>query len=122
MNKLLDTSNQLDIFNRTKIKLSNLIKKYYYSNIGRGIKDFKIIQAKNKELEFGNQFRIITERNPYGGGSTYSIIKVASKSVIALVVVNYLYYNTFTRGVPGQYYKVVAFNKEEFEYQLGRLK
>ena len=51
--------NKLNIFIKSKIKLLNSIKKGYYSKIGKGTRDFKIIQSKNNNLEFGNQLDIL---------------------------------------------------------------
>lgn len=110
---------QLDIFNRSIIKMLNVIKKGYYSKIGRGTKDFKILQAKNNKLEFGNQLNILSKRNPYGGGTTFTIIKITAKNIITLTQVNY--FDMVSKDFLGKYHEVMAFDKKEFIHQLNRL-
>ena len=107
--------NKLNIFIKSKIKLLNSIKKGYYSKIGKGTKDFKIIQSKNNNLEFGNQLDILSKIKPYGNGITFTII-----NIITLMPVQY--FDILTRDFLGKEYEIMAFDRQEFEKQLNRLK
>ena len=112
--------NKLNIFIKSKIKLLNSIKKGYYSKIGKGTKDFKIIQSKNNNLEFGNQLDILSKIKPYRNGITFTIIKITPKNIITLMPVQY--FDILTRDFLGKEYEIMAFDRQEFEKQLNRLK
>lgn len=112
-------NNKLNIFLKTKIKLLNSIKKGYYSKIGKGTRDFKIIRARNNNLEFGNQIDMLSTINPYGDGATFTIIKITPKNIITLMPVNY--FDIFTRDFLGKEYEIMAFDRQEFEKQLNKL-
>lgn len=112
-------NNKLNIFLKTKIKLLNSIKKGYYSKIGKGTRDFKIIQSKNNNLEFGNQLDILSKIKPYGNGITFTIIKITPKNIITLMPVHY--FDIFTRDFLGKEYEIMAFDRQEFEKQLNKL-
>lgn len=112
-------NNKLNIFLKTKIKLLNSIKKGYYSKIGKGTRDFKIIQSKNNNLEFGNQLDILSKIKPYGNGITFTIIKITPKNIITLMPVQY--FDILTRDFLGKEYEIMAFDRKEFEKQLNKL-
>lgn len=111
--------NKLNIFIKYKIKLLNSIKKGYYSKIGKGTRDFKIIQSKNNNLEFGNQLDILSKIKPYGNGITFTIIKITPKNIITLMPVQY--FDILTRDFLGKEYEIMAFDRKEFEKQLNKL-
>ena len=111
--------NKLNIFIKSKIKLLNSIKKGYYSKIGKGTRDFKIIQSKNNNLEFGNQLDILSKIKPYGNGITFTIIKITKKNIITLMPVQY--FDILTRDFLGKEYEIMAFDRKEFEKQLNKL-
>lgn len=111
--------NKLNIFIKSKIKLLNSIKKGYYSKIGKGTRDFKIIQSKNNNLEFGNQLDILSKIKPYGNGITFTIIKITPKNIITLMSVQY--FDILTRDFLGKEYEIMAFDRKEFEKQLNKL-
>ena len=97
----------------------NSIKKGYYSKIGKGTRDFKIIQSKNNNLEFGNQLDIMSKIKPYVTGIPVTIIKITQKNIITLMPVQY--FDILTRDFLGKEYEIMAFDRKEFEKQLNKL-